>query len=355
MADFVQALVAGDGASVGDALVRTKQNYYLAHTMDKFHAKTLAETVLYGLPMVHVHVAGDVQARLPASIVSASPMQSLVRQTTEEMRRTASYAVVRATYAFNVKGDAFQLTTTPDGQYYTYWGQPPYTESREWIQPKAVLALGEANLSGMIVEPHGAVFLGGTSHDVPFTPLAGRAGILGVPAPAALQPASLAANSEWYPPMRVDLHRLERADGAGTVLFGSSWAQLQFTLGQYDPHSATERLYDEVIVDEYFSNSPDYTSPTVESIDVQRTGATVTLMVQAGDASGISQVVVAYRGPGGTWWTIELVPDSAGGWTGTAAPAERYIVQVVDQGGNVAVEAVQGPQEQAVYFPFVKR
>ena len=33
MADFAQALVAGDGASVGDALVRTKQNYYLAHTL----------------------------------------------------------------------------------------------------------------------------------------------------------------------------------------------------------------------------------------------------------------------------------------------------------------------------------
>ena len=286
---------------------------------------------------------------------SASSTQSAVRQTVEEIGSTASYAVVRATYAFNANGDPFQLVTTPDGQYYTYWGQPPYTESGAWIQPKALLALGEANLGGKIVEPHGAVFLGGSAHDVHFTPLVGRARIPDDLAPAAVQSSACAFRSEWPPALLVDLHRLVRSDGAGTVLFGSSWAQLQFNLGQYDPQSATERLYDEVTVDEYFSNSSDYAPPTIESIDVQRTGGAVTLSVQAGDASGISQVVVAYRAPGGTWQNIKLAPDISGRWTGAAAAADPYIVQVVDQGGNVAVEAAQGPQEQTVYFPFIRR
>lgn len=65
--------------------MRTKQNYYLAHTLDKFHAKTLVETVLYGLPMLHVHVAGGAQATLPASVSSTSSTPSAVRQTVEEI------------------------------------------------------------------------------------------------------------------------------------------------------------------------------------------------------------------------------------------------------------------------------
>lgn len=58
MTEFTRLLAQGAGSSLGDALVLAKQTYFKTHEMNHFHAKTLAGTVLYGLPMLHVRTRG---------------------------------------------------------------------------------------------------------------------------------------------------------------------------------------------------------------------------------------------------------------------------------------------------------
>lgn len=139
--------------------------------------------------------------------------------------------MVRATYAFNANGDPFQLVTTPDGQYYTYWGSRPTPNRAHGFSLRRSSRVGEANLSGKVVEPHGAVFLGGSAHDVRFTPLVGRARIPDDLAPAAVQSSAVASRPEWRPAMLVEpashgairreRHRLVREQlGAAAIQFG---------------------------------------------------------------------------------------------------------------------------------------
>ena len=63
MAEFTRLLVEGDGSSVGEAIAAAKRDYFWeTSALNHFHAKTMAGTVLYGLPMVTGGVDGEAAA-----------------------------------------------------------------------------------------------------------------------------------------------------------------------------------------------------------------------------------------------------------------------------------------------------
>ncbi len=64
MSGFTQELAARDGTAIGDALVWAKRDYFVSHDQSAMHEKTLAGTVLYGLPMLRVRVLGEKVADL---------------------------------------------------------------------------------------------------------------------------------------------------------------------------------------------------------------------------------------------------------------------------------------------------
>jgi hypothetical protein len=118
-------------------------------------------------------------------------------------------------------------------------------------------------------------------------------------------------------------------------------------LGQYNDDDGTERLYNQMTFDTYYSTSSDTVPPAILHTDgvldaVHTRGA---LKVEATDGSGVRRVVVAYTDGQGAWNSQDLVYDAAAlKWVGaiTGTLETRYFVQVVDGAGNVSVDDNKG-------------
>lgn len=112
-------------------------------------------------------------------------------------------------------------------------------------------------------------------------------------------------------------------------------------LGQYDADSGTERLYQEMRFDSYYSTSGDRQPPALSGVQavLDAAGTQARLKVEARDASGILRVLVTATQGQGRWQSWDLAYDPAADkWTGAmpATAETRYFVQVVDGAGNVA-------------------
>jgi hypothetical protein len=134
-------------------------------------------------------------------------------------------------------------------------------------------------------------------------------------------------------------------------------------LGQFNPSSQTERIYNRLSFDVYYhTTSDDWTVPTIMSISSGLGVSTAVINVGASDASGIETVIVAYIDGDGTWASTSLT-ESGNSWTGSfsASADTEFFVQVVDEAGNVAVSDNNGryfkPGEGlfGTYLPLVLR
>jgi hypothetical protein len=100
-----------------------------------------------------------------------------------------------------------------------------------------------------------------------------------------------------------------------------------------------------MVLDEYYSASPDRDAPMIEFVTAQTAGGTTTLQVRAGDPSGLSRVVVAYTDHQGAWESVDLTRNAASGaWQGTIPTSGNvsFFVQAVDAAGNVAIDDNNG-------------
>ena len=281
----------------------------------------------------------------PQSAIHSLP--SNTRQATAaELERVTSDVWMKPESRYPFPERDLQLVTTPDGNYYTFSGERPRAESSEPVQPKFRFTLGEVDRDGQLLDPRGVLFQRATYRDIPgFTPLIERAGILGVPDTRNAQPPPVFDAPNWYPSRPVSLRQVERTAGTGTVLFGRSEAQLLFYVGQYHAGLGTERLFDEIVLDEYYSVSEDRDAPTIESVEAQPVGGTTEVEVRAGDPSGVERVVTAYTDEQGSWESVDLTwNDTSGAWQGTIPVSGNlaFFVQAVDMAGNVAVDDNDG-------------
>jgi hypothetical protein len=100
----------------------------------------------------------------------------------------------------------------------------------------------------------------------------------------------------WYPAIPYGLNRLERGDSLVTVL------------GQFNPQSQTERLYDRLSFDVYYhTDSTDWTPPDITGMNSEVVGTSALVIIGTEDASGIETAVIAYTDGNGVWSSISLM------------------------------------------------
>jgi hypothetical protein len=220
---------------------------------------------------------------------------------------------------------ALAETTTADGTYFALDGRAQM-EAGAPIQPLFFTDASDARGGSL----HGALFTGGTYTDRPgFDPLIAQ--------PVneyreAGEPAFTAAG--WHPAVPFAVRGDEAGAGRETLVA---------LLGQYRNDNRTERLYDRLAFDLFYSTSPDRLSPTIGRVSAAATGGLVRVKVAADDFSGIYRVVVAYTAGGGSWASVDLTYDGAmRKWVGHIPAGAAWFVQAVDRAGNVAVAHNKG-------------
>jgi hypothetical protein len=316
MLGFTQRLTLGQSAVLGQALAVAKQEYYLTEgVFDYEDEKILIESTLYGLPMYRYTNAAAKGLESEESDQDPPPPKM------KEQRVTAlggGLTVNSISYQF----PPLTLRTTDHGRYYAL-GSLVHMGDGEPIQPKYT-----ADLSFPETQAHGVVFKGGTYSDVlSFDPVVDQA----ITATASLTEPVFSAPG-WYPSQPGHFNRLERGDNL--VAF----------LGQFNPQTQAERVYDRLSFDVYYhTGSSDWTGPSIGSMFSHLAAGTATVTVRADDASGIQAVVVTYTGGNGTWHSVDLT-QSGNLWTGSF-PADvetRFMPQAVDKAGNVAASDDSG-------------
>jgi len=312
--------------------------------LNHFHAKTLAGTVLYGLPMTRVRVTtrpptgtSDTESEGPA--LESGPLRRI--------SATVVRAAITATIGSELLTRCDPPQCSPQGSYFSFKDRNPRAEAGEPVQPRFGVQVLEAVMDGQSHEPRGVLWLGGRYHDVPgFQPHVRRAGVMGGPeAPeGGASTASLDDEADWQPAAPVVLRTLPRTRGVGTVLGGQSEGRLLYTVGQY--RAATERLYDQMVVAVYYCNDPQATehsscddrqAPEIAEVVVESTGGKAQLTVATSDPSGIAAAYATWTVGDGTWQSKPLAPGTEPGtWRAEVPAGVAIIVQVVDGAGNVA-------------------
>jgi len=326
MLDFTERLVYGQSATLGQALAAAKQEYYLDEgNFDYYDEKILIESTLYGLPMY----------RYTTPTATAMQLQGQEATAIKEEQVTVlgdGLTVNSLSYQF----PALTAESTDDGLYYTFGGLVQAGHG-EPIQPKYT-----ADLSFPQTKAHGVVFKGGVYADVTaFDPVVDQA-ITTTETTTPPEPTFDAPG--WYPPLLGRLNRLERGD------------RLVALLGQFNPQSQTERLYDRLSFDVYYhTSSSDWTAPSITSVSSELGANSAAIVVEADDASGIETVVVAYTDGDGTWTSTSLTRNGET-WSGSfpASADTEFFVQAVDKAGNVAVD-YNNFYDYSIYLPLVLR
>lgn len=331
MRNFTRRLVENTATEIGKALTAAKQNYYQWDTqIDPYEFKVLMETTLYGLPMYRI-TSGAV-------LEPDDPFPSAQINTTAP---SAFGPVSVGSLDFGLPGalGAFGETTTVQGSILALDESSSF-EVGQPIQPRFYAPLSAANAGSL----HGIILRSGVYSDVTgFDPVIAQP--LNEYVIPAAEPAFDAPG--WHPALPFLVRSNSSISTTAQVLVAS--------LGQFDSASGTERLYDQLAFDAFYSNSPDTIPPTITHVDgVLGPGAgTARIKVETDDSSGILKVVAAYTTDQGTWQSGELAYDAVmWKWTGTipATVQTRFFVQVVDRAGNVAVDNDKG-RYRALFAP----
>jgi hypothetical protein len=170
----------------------------------------------------------------------------------------------------------------------------------------------------------------------------------------------------WYPPVPFGVRNHDTVSGSADTLVT--------LMGQFNSETGTERLYEGLSFDTYYSTDPDTDPPVINYLNgvLDEAQGQGTIKVEATDASGIERVVVAYTEGQFEWFSQDLEYDAdMHKWQGgiPASSDTIYFVQAVDGAGNVRVthnkgiyyslvppaELVEGGQPGRLYLPLTLR
>jgi hypothetical protein len=316
MLDFTERLVYGQSATAGKALAAAKQEYYLNEgSFDYYDEKIMIESTLYGLPMFRYTT--PTVTGLPSLREGLVPRATAIK---EEQVAILEDGLTKNSISYQFP--ALLAVSTGDGLFYSFGGMT-HAGHGEPVQPKYV-----EDLSFPQTEAHGIVFRGGVYTDiVSFDPVVDRA----ITETATLPELPFDAPG-WYPSIPHRLNHLDRGERLVTVL------------GQFDPQSQTERVYDQLSFDIYYHTvSNDWTPPLIAGLSSRMVADSAVVTVQATDASGIEAVIVTYANGDGAWASLDLVKNG-NLWAGSfpATVDTEFLVQAVDSAGNVAVNDGDG-------------
>ena len=326
MGIFIDKLLNNGTITVGDALVNAKHDYLASSSAwTVYDEKSTIQYELYGLPQYKVEGGQPLSSnQLDSTLISAN---SQTTSSDSDLTITPS----------------FILTQTEAGSYYSSDGDYQSTAFRP-IQPRVVIDGSSLSGDGPI---HGLVLVGGTFIDEDdFDPVITR--------PTNdweldAQEAQLLPATFW-PSELVKINNLETAttEVEQTIII---------TPGQFQPTGTNsekevigvERRYIDLSFNLTSSDSPDFTPPAIESIDIfKNKNGTVNITIEANDESGIDSIVIlSYAND-----TVSVVDNIAythssetGEYTVTINNPEvdaALAIQVVDRAGNVAFATSKG-------------
>ena len=335
MRTFARELVRERRAEIGATLATAKQKYYAqARTFNAYDAKILMQVTLYGLPMMALLSAGNLNDTdpFPSAEAEFSPPSSF-----------GDYAVGSAGYRLPASFGAFDEIPSETGTSFTL------DDNRVFDAGAPLQPLYFADVSSPAAgELRGVVLFSGAYTDTigvdPVIALATNEYVVDDSEPAF-------RSDGFYPAIPFSVRG--GLDRAGDTLllslgqFTSNPAASQVARNAPATTGGVQRLYDQMSFGAYYSNSPDRNAANIRSVDGILDPATglASVKVTASDSSGVQQVVVAFTDGDGRWESTPLAFDSrAQTWTGTLSGTltTQFFVQVVDAAGNVALNDNKG-------------
>jgi hypothetical protein len=340
-ADLATQFRYGSGAvSIGDALVRSKQDY-LATTPD-LHGipqKAVLEATIFGLPMLSVNMpAGRLPAPVSGSVVGSTTGYATNPGSTLGLR-TASVMVTPTLTRHSVTLKNLSGGSV-DGTYYS-GGAGVQADPAQPALPLELLDVTPPDRSLVL---RGVGFRGGAYGDQSVVPLTGAptTELRGVHVPFA---------SPVFFPMRLATpNYFDALHGGRTNLLVTPAQHMALDLAA---GTSTLRLYTsltfQLFYSGYLGDAALSAAPDISGVEATGDGAggvTFSAHVVGNPAAGIQQVwVTSTPASGGTQWTsLDLTQSAVDStlWTGTLAgvpPAGlRFVVQAVNGLGLVTLD-----------------
>ena len=311
--------------SVGQALMFAKQKYLNLGVASPYDAKALQQASLFGLPMYRVSINGQPGSTAPAVIPPAPPPPTTLTVATSSM-------------TFN---SPLTQLSSGRGSYFVVGNEFPQVTPNQPIEPRTELPL-PTRTDGLV--PHGVIIESQTSYDIP-----GFKGNFDTPVAdsSALSPAS-AVSTTFFPSAIAGTGAIQTPSGSqGTLVLVPG----QFASDGSSVATGTQRNYTNIQSNVYLSNSTDFTSPNIGTVQATIQATTATFLVTTPDTN-ITRVVIQALINGGTsrqtWQKAELVNAGNGNWTasmtvpsGTTSIAS-YSVQLLNSLGNVSTSYNKG-------------
>ncbi len=373
---FTEEMTAGGTIKVGDAIVRSKLRYFLELPgFAVYDEKTLLQWTLFGLPMYAVQT-GIEPGGAPA--IAGAP-----RETSEEHPAREHYGPVvvdRELVASGNRGAALPPHLTQLNLHFDFTGPGVYTKynSRgESLGPSP----GCPDPDGCYYTLNGLVERGTGTPDLPIQPyFTYDSRLSGTSQHGALWVGGTYDEEDGWIPVIAELmsnggdfsdhgstprlikpkpfprgHRTTGDDpecrptdlelNSLVVIAGEALKE-----EETDSTYTRQRLYMDLDLEILYFNDQggggncDRLGPTLApgagGAYHQVTGSWVDWAVSASDAAGVWRVVVVYDLGLGRWEPLELVDDGTGIWRGSlsagGAPRLTYLIQAVDQRGNVS-------------------
>ncbi|RLC94306.1 MAG: hypothetical protein DRI77_11060 [Chloroflexi bacterium] len=331
---FAQELGRAEDIPVGEALMRAKQRYVGGASsggFSRYDEKVMIESTLYGLPMYRVTVPFPVPLSSGLGSGGGGHMVQLGGALDDE-------PYDELTFNFD-----FVAHTTGSGVYYTVQG---YTDTQT-IAGRPIQPLVISDVTELDTPARGVVVVAATYYTVAMdNPVIATL----VTDTARTEPTFEYAG--WYPTNIVAINRLGGSDN------------LVIVPAQFHSTSGVERLYTELTLRVYYTDTEDYMPPSIWSVESTRMGGTATFKIKASDdESGVAEVRINYEYAPSLWTSVGLTYSSSTGlWEGeanTSLDEFNYVVQVIDGAGNVSSSSNKGlyfaAEPNYLYLPLVMR
>ncbi len=327
------------GGTIGEQWVRALHQYYAEPSnYDVIDEKVMIEANMYGLPF---YSFGGTPQHVPPTVTP--PAHSPVNGVEAAHLPVVSGLNIQATNASD-GSKLFVSSAHPDGSTFVDGGVP-YTMGTlsVFYRPAQPTIARDVTVPGL--SAHGVWVHTLTTHTIdnvkPYKPYP-------LVASKNEKPVKDFQNI-FFPAAAANVNR--------DVVFGAQKDTAVINLGRFIPNSTgdlgSEQVVDSVGVDIGYSNSNDYTPPTIFQTSAVQTGNQVTAFVRVADDAGLSRVAILYHEFGsGTWNVVNLDHASGDLWTKTFTISNTNPIQLdsqaMDVNANVAFSANKAVTFQSV-------
>lgn len=359
---YEEEVTRGFAATIGNALMEAKRRYYLeSNSKSAYDSKVIQQTVLYGLPMyevqTHASFASDPFPSVGISITLGFEQNSIGQPSNTSDVGSIQVSIPASQNYVNGPSSptsAYQPVSTSLGTYYSLNGHAS-GEAYNLIQPqyfRILPSLSNRKFKGLVLTS--GSYITTTAQ----------------PSQAIPKIESL-ANSAQGQPYLIGFNpalgfNIRSADG-----ISSTSSTLSLAMGQSNPQTGEQRLFTQMSYDVYMSANTNTSAPALISLDGYRDSrsGSANFKIEATDDTAVTRVVIVHTSGDGSIQSKDLSFDLlTKKWLGNTPLSNKtsYIVQLVDDAGNVAViapydgyfslpDVVSDVQRFDVFLPIIRR